>query len=285
MEVTFDHRRVCYVNGQPFFPIGLYPTYGASLDRINARAQEVGLPAVGIEETLKSLKEHGFNVAFHTWGMPDEADLEVAQKLGLYVLPEVGAPDDATLERYVALANRFNNVLMWYGIDEPSGERLQRAMDAHAATPPRSHRPVSAAINHPRLAADAAAGLRPADDGSYFIGTRPSLASPTGSTRIAPAGSGADLDGAPGVHRGWQSVVRPTPAGCAARLTSPGPGGHRPGVVCLLVASSPTQRTRAASTTGSCQTARCGGVPRPERRDCHRGAGDPGGRGPGPRPV
>ncbi|NLC55695.1 MAG: hypothetical protein GX774_02515 [Armatimonadetes bacterium] len=156
MEVTFDHRRVCYANGQPFFPIGLYHTYGASLDRINARAQEVGLPAVGIEETLKSLKEHGFNVAFHTWGMPDEADLEVAQKLGLYVLPEVGAPDDATLERYVALANRFNNVLMWYGIDEPSGERLQRAMDAHARYARLDpHRPVSAAINQPRLAADA----------------------------------------------------------------------------------------------------------------------------------
>jgi hypothetical protein len=87
--------------------------------------------------------------------MPGEEYMQTAQKLGLWVLPEVGAPDAATLQGMANFANRFGNLLMWYGIDEPGGDRLQMALDAHArfvAADP--HRPVSAACNNPGVFAD-----------------------------------------------------------------------------------------------------------------------------------
>lgn len=55
----------------------------------------------------------------------------------------------------VDFANRFRNVLMWYGIDEPGGDRLEMALNAHerfAAADP--HRPVSAACNNVGVFAD-----------------------------------------------------------------------------------------------------------------------------------
>lgn len=55
----------------------------------------------------------------------------------------------------VDFANRFSKVLMWYGIDEPGGDRLEMALNAHerfAAADP--HRPVSAACNNVGVFAD-----------------------------------------------------------------------------------------------------------------------------------
>lgn len=61
----------------------------------------------------------------------------------------------APLKGMVDFANRFRNVLMWYGIDEPGGDRLEMALNAHerfAAADP--HRPVSAACNNVGVFAD-----------------------------------------------------------------------------------------------------------------------------------
>jgi len=155
VEVTFDRNRACLVNGQPVFPIGLYHVSEPALDLINARAKELGLPELTLEEMLTGCRDHGFNTVVRSWGMPGEDYMQIAQRLGLWVLPEVGAPDAATLKGMVSFADRFSNLLMWYGIDEPSGEKLQAALDAHerfAAADP--HRPVSAACNNPGVFAD-----------------------------------------------------------------------------------------------------------------------------------
>jgi hypothetical protein len=155
VEVTFDAKRACLVNGNPLFPIGLYHVSEPALALVNGRAKELGLPQMTLEEMLTGCRDHGFNALVRGWGMPSVEYMEVAQKLGLWVLPEVGAPDAATLQAQVAFANRFSNLLMWYGIDEPGGDRLQMALAAHdrfAQADP--HRPVSAACNNVGVFAD-----------------------------------------------------------------------------------------------------------------------------------
>jgi len=149
LEVSFDAKRACRVNGKPIFPIGLYHISEPALELVNARARELKLPEISLEQLLTDCRDHGFNTIVRGWGMPGEKYMQIAQKLGLWVLPEVGAPDAASLDSMVAFANRYSNLLMWYGIDEPSGDRLQMALDAHdrfAKADP--HRPVSAACNN-----------------------------------------------------------------------------------------------------------------------------------------
>jgi hypothetical protein len=149
VEVTFDAKRACRVNGKAVFPIGLYHVSEPALALVNGRAKELGLAEITLEGMLTDCREHGFNTVVRGWGMPGEAYMQSAQKLGLWVLPEVGAPDAAALQGLVAFANRFSNVLLWYGVDEPGGDRLQLALDAHerfARADP--HRPVAAACNN-----------------------------------------------------------------------------------------------------------------------------------------
>ena len=155
VEVTFNAKRACYVNGKPVFPIGLYHVSEPALALVSARGKELGLPQISLEQLLTSCRDHGFNTVVRGWGMPGEEYMKVAQKLGLWVLPEIGAPDAATLSGMVGFANRYSNLLMWYGIDEPGGDRLQLALDAHdrfAKADP--HRPVSAACNNTGVFAD-----------------------------------------------------------------------------------------------------------------------------------
>ena len=158
-EVTFDDKRVCYVNGKPFFPIGLYHVSTPAIERINEKSRAAGLPELDLLQSVKHLRDMGFNTIHHTWVMPSEDYLAYTEKLGMWVIPEVAAP---TAEQ-VAMANRHTNVLMWYGSDEPSGETLnviKRASVQTAALDP--HRPVSAAVCNPDL-------FKPALEGFDFV--------------------------------------------------------------------------------------------------------------------
>lgn len=149
VEVSFDAHRACLVNGKPIFPIGLYHVSEPALGLVNARAKELGLPQLSLQDMLTEVRDHGFNTIVRSWGMPGEEYMRQAEKLGLWVMPEIGAPDAAALGPMVAFANRYRNLLMWYGLDEPGGEKLQAALAAHerfAAADP--HRPVSAACNN-----------------------------------------------------------------------------------------------------------------------------------------
>jgi len=147
-EVTFDDKRVCYVNGKPFFPIGLYHVSVAAVLGVNERSRAAGLPGIDLFESARQVRARGFNVIHHTWGMPTEEYLAFTDKLGLWVIPEVAAP---TADQ-VALANRHANVLMWYGSDEPAGEVLKAIKRARVQTALLDpHRPVSAAVCNPNL--------------------------------------------------------------------------------------------------------------------------------------
>jgi hypothetical protein len=174
-EVTFDDKRVCYVNGKPFFPIGLYHVSPAAVLGVNARSSAAGLPGIDLFESIKQVRAMGFNVIHHTWGMPKEDYLAYTEKLGMWVIPEVAAP---TAED-VALANRHTNVLMWYGSDEPSGETLNVIKRARAQTALLDpHRPVSAAVCNPNL-------FRAALEGFDFVMLDPYLIRHAPLTNIA----------------------------------------------------------------------------------------------------
>ncbi len=158
-EVTFDDKRVCYVNGKPFFPIGIYHVSSSAIERINVKSRAAGLPEIDLFESIKQLRDMGFNTIHNTWVMPDEDYLAYTEKLGMWVIPEVAAP---TAEQ-VAMANRHTNVLMWYGSDEPSGETLNVIKRARAQTALLDpHRPVSAAVCNPDL-------FKPALEGFDFV--------------------------------------------------------------------------------------------------------------------
>ncbi len=147
-EVSFDDKRVCYVNGKPFFPIGLYHVSPAAINAINTKSRAKGLPELDLFAVIKQVRDLGFNTIHHTWGMPDKKYLDWTQSLGMWVVPEVAAPT----KEQVALANQYKNILMWYGSDEPAGETLnfiKRARINTAQLDP--NRPVSAAVNSPDL--------------------------------------------------------------------------------------------------------------------------------------
>jgi hypothetical protein len=149
-EVTFDERRICYVNGKAFFPIGLYHTSPVMLGGINNNAKEKGLPTISMEEMLKDVKDHGFNIAFqtHAWGGSDEQYLKQAKDVGLYVVSEIGALDENTFKAMVGQANRIGNVLMWYNVDEPDLNKIRyvlpKVYELYQTIDP--HRPTGAAI-------------------------------------------------------------------------------------------------------------------------------------------
>lgn len=170
MEVTFDDKHVCYVNGKPLFPIGLYHTSPVVIDRLNAANQIAGLPELTLNETLQDIKNHGFNTIHYSWAMADEEYLKTAQQLGLYAIPEVGAPEPSVMESFVNTANKYNNLLIWYGIDEPAGDKLRAAISAYEmfkeADP---HRPVSAAVNNPNMFDGAALAYDIFMPDPYFI--------------------------------------------------------------------------------------------------------------------
>jgi len=166
-EVTFDSNKTCYVNGKPFFPIGLYHVSPAAIGSINGASKKVGLPEVDLYTMMKEVKARGFNVIHHTWGMPTDEYLKEAADDGLWVLPEVAAPS----AEQVATANKYGNVLMWYGADEPAGERLVWIRNALAQTSKLDpHRPVSAAVCFPDLFKPALEGFDFVMMDPYFVG-------------------------------------------------------------------------------------------------------------------
>jgi len=155
-EVTFDDKHVCYVNGKPFFPIGLYHVSQIIVDLINEKSRANGVPEVDLNTSIKELKERGFNAITYGWGMPDKKYLDYTQSLGMWVIPEAGVPSAEN----VALANQYNNVLMWYGQDEPSGDALERIKRERATTAlVDPNRPVSAAVCNNNLFKQALGGF------------------------------------------------------------------------------------------------------------------------------
>ena len=149
-EVTFDANRVCYLNGAPFFPIGLYHVCRATIEDIEAQNIVLGLPARTISEHLQDIKDHGFNCVVHSWGFPDDNFRNLLANAGLYWSPEVGWMGSTDLRSLVEDHKQDPYLLWWYGIDEAVGEDLDKAIQDRAMfVEVDSYHPVAAATNKP----------------------------------------------------------------------------------------------------------------------------------------
>lgn len=116
-QVALGDRLQTYVDGEPFFPIGMYHIGEASYDR----ARKMGINCVqvwggSVEQALKNLDtagEHGLKVI-----------LEMSPLLRGEYKPE--------LFREVVRACRDHPALLaWYPVDEPSGEQYEWCLDAY----------------------------------------------------------------------------------------------------------------------------------------------------------
>jgi len=159
-EVTFDADGITYVDGEPFLPLGLYHVSEPVVDLVSAQNAGMGLPPLTPAAMLDDVAGKGFNCFVRGWGMPSQAFLDLAHARGLKVMPEIGGmPADAVREA-VRAGRDHPALLLWYGVDEPGGERLQHSLDIRAAfTEEDPHHPVGAALNNPGVMPEAAAAL------------------------------------------------------------------------------------------------------------------------------
>ena len=149
-EATFDANRVCFLNGEPFFPIGLFHVCRATIDEIEAQNLVLGLPTRTVSEHLQDIKDHGFNCVVHSWGFPDEEFRGLLADAGLYWSPEVGWIGSQDLSVLVEEHKQDPCLLWWYGIDEAVGADLDKAIQDRAMFEEIDpYHPVAAAVNKP----------------------------------------------------------------------------------------------------------------------------------------
>ncbi len=169
-EVSFDRKRVCYVNGKPFFPMGLYHVGDAMIEYLN-RGRKPGVPELTIEGALKDVADHGFNTVIDSWAMPNENYMKKCKENGLYAIAEMGSiSDEARFKSQLEFANRFDNLLFWYTVDEPMGEKLKQAQDTYQIVSRNDkYRPAAAAICDPAVFAVGAASMDILIPDAYII--------------------------------------------------------------------------------------------------------------------
>jgi len=169
-EVSFDRKRVCYVNGKPFFPVGLYHVGDAMVEYLN-RGRKSGVPVLTIEGALKDVADHGFNMVVDSWSMPNENYLKKCKENSLYAIAEMGSiSDEARFKSQLDFANKFDNLLMWYTVDEPMGEKLKQAQDTFQIVSKNDkYRPAAAAMCDPAVFAVGAASMDILIPDAYII--------------------------------------------------------------------------------------------------------------------
>ncbi len=132
-ELTFGFNGAAYVNGKPFFPIGLYDISREQLDLINEASVKAGLPTQTMREMIASVKAQGFNLGVMGDGFPKDDMLQAADELGFYLLPSGALESREEIARRVAVANAHKCILAWYGVDEMSDafDYVNRSMAAY----------------------------------------------------------------------------------------------------------------------------------------------------------
>lgn len=129
--ITFDTRGVCYIDGKPFFPIGMYHVAPGPVEYINenARKKKLNVPAVQFHSLLDDFKDKGFNTAVFTWREITTPVLREYERRGLYVIADCAHLGPESQLRMFELGRSSDNILMWYGYDEPAGERIALSKD------------------------------------------------------------------------------------------------------------------------------------------------------------
>lgn len=151
-EVTFDRKRVCYINGEPFFPIGLYHAGPVAMGWLNEK-KKPEMPELTLEEIYKDVADHGFNIAMtqdHNYPKISDTANE-AKKNGLIYNCEIGPVLDRNFLGEIADANNANSTgLFYYTVDEPINEKLQSAISMYKILSEKDpHRPCGAAVCFP----------------------------------------------------------------------------------------------------------------------------------------
>ncbi|MBQ0104819.1 MAG: hypothetical protein KBT47_02150, partial [Armatimonadetes bacterium] len=149
-EVTFDHKHICYINGEPFFPSMLYHSGGIMTDLINSNKTEKA-PAITNEDVLKNIKEWGFNIA-HA-GTQNETYIKQTLDSGIIFSNEIGPREDTDLlQSYIDLYNKYKTGPYYYTVDEPFGERLPIAKKMSEYIKKKDpHRPIAGAVCFPNI--------------------------------------------------------------------------------------------------------------------------------------
>ena len=159
-ELVFDADGIAYLDGGPFLPLGLYHVSEPVADLVTRQNAAMDLPPLTHEAMLDDVAAKGFNCFVRGWGMPSQAFLDLADERGLKVMPEIGGMAEDALREAVRMGRDHPALLMWYGVDEPAGGKLERSLairDIFAAEDP--HHPVGAALNNPGLFAKAEPAL------------------------------------------------------------------------------------------------------------------------------
>ena len=159
-EIILDREGICYVDGEPFLPLGLYHVSEPVADLVTRQNQATGLPPLTLEAMLDDVRSKGFNCFVRGWGMPGREFMDLAHERGLKFMPEIGGWAEEKVREAVRSARDHPALLRWYSVDEPAGERLKRSLDVrNVFTEEDPHHPVGAALNNPALFARAARAL------------------------------------------------------------------------------------------------------------------------------
>ncbi len=158
-EFFLDDRGVAHVNGEAIFPLGMFHVSPLVIDRINKTSEGTNAPPVTTEQMLSDLESIGINAGHYAWQMPKSDWIARLREKGMWVIPTARTRSE---RRFAARPDRFRQlmrdarphdaVLMWYGVDEPTGRGLSIAMTVRNLIERLDpHRPFSAAVNRKEL--------------------------------------------------------------------------------------------------------------------------------------
>ncbi len=142
-EVTFDEKHLCYLNGEPFFPIGLYHANGREIQMRNPDKQ---LPTE--VEALIDVKSKGFNFA-HSLRYIEPVSWKDYYNNGLVFCGEVGRTiDKEIMDNIISESIKQKTNILYYTYDEPYGNLINEAREAYKYINSKDkHRPITAAVN------------------------------------------------------------------------------------------------------------------------------------------
>ncbi|MBQ7257235.1 MAG: hypothetical protein IJS60_06025 [Abditibacteriota bacterium] len=153
-EVTFDKKKICYINGEPFFPIGLYHLAYTEIKWLNDSKKE-GVPELNLDEVNKQAAERGFNLVttlnwYDSYPYSKER-ADSALKQGMIYNLELGKVSDSEeIKKMVETFNQWNTGLFYYTVDEPIDESLDMAIDIYEKLKVMDpHRPCCASVAYP----------------------------------------------------------------------------------------------------------------------------------------
>jgi hypothetical protein len=154
-EFTLDARGVGHVNGEAIFPLGMFHVSPMVIKRINKKSEGTGAPPVSADQMLAEMKSIGVNAAHYSWRMAEPGWIARCKKEGMWVVPTARTrpkghfatrPD--LLRQLLRDARPRDAVLMWYGVDEPTGGKLSTALKMRRLIERMDpHRPFAAAVN------------------------------------------------------------------------------------------------------------------------------------------